>query len=253
MTRRRHPARGRTLVQTSFCDGSDDVAASGKHASTRHGTVGRGANFELRAVKEVYENFRDVIDDDTILSVLESCDYNTEKVTALLCEISAVQPSKAAEQHSGDQHASRNQGTSAQSYSGICPWDFLPMACKLQVIPCLVTLLKPARPSNSCVACHHNEASAIQQEACIQVWEMLSLKDMARAAGTCREFAAQAKETRSELRTLKMPPGDAPRPRNRWTVSHCHGQACMTMRGVVHMGRQLGALRVTLWYLAEPF
>lgn len=30
---------------------------------------------------------------------------------------------------------------------------------------------------------------------------------MARAAGTCKDFAAHAKDTRSELRTLKMPPG----------------------------------------------
>ena len=43
--------------------------------------------------------------------------------------------------------------------------------------------------------------------ACMQVWENLTLKDMARAAGTCKDFAMQAKETRSDLRTLKLPPG----------------------------------------------
>ena len=42
---------------------------------------------------------------------------------------------------------------------------------------------------------------------CLQVWENLSLKDMARAAGTCKDFATHAKEARSELRTLKLPAG----------------------------------------------
>ena len=41
----------------------------------------------------------------------------------------------------------------------------------------------------------------------MQVWENLSLRDMAKAAGTCKDFATHAKETRSELRTLKLPTG----------------------------------------------
>ena len=44
----------------------------------------------------------------------------------------------------------------------------------------------------------------------MQVWENLSLKDMARSAGTCKDFAEHAKNTRSDLRTLKLPPGAPP-------------------------------------------
>ena len=44
----------------------------------------------------------------------------------------------------------------------------------------------------------------------MQVWEYLSLKDTARAAGTCKDFAEHAKSTRSDLRTLKLPPGAPP-------------------------------------------
>ncbi len=56
----------------------------------------------------------------------------------------------------------------------------------------------------------------------MQVWENLSLKDMARAAGTCKDFAMQAKETRSDLRTLKLPPGAAPCSCDFELLSHCY-------------------------------
>lgn len=56
-------------------------------------------------------------------------------------------------------------------------------------------------------ACHLSATPASRSPCCMQVWENLSLKDMAKAAGTCKDFATHAKETRSELRTLKLPTG----------------------------------------------
>ena len=40
-----------------------------------------------------------------------------------------------------------------------------------------------------------------------QVWDQLSVRDMARAAGACREFAQRVQHARSTLRTLKVPAG----------------------------------------------
>ncbi|CAL8462377.1 g1910 [Coccomyxa elongata] len=55
--------------------------------------------------------------------------------------------------------------------AGLCSWDDLPQECKLQV------------------------------------WEHLTAREVARAAGICREFAAYAHETRLGTRTLKLPAG----------------------------------------------
>ncbi|BDA46237.1 probable EIN3-binding F-box protein 1 [Coccomyxa sp. Obi] len=55
--------------------------------------------------------------------------------------------------------------------TGLCWWDELPRECKLQV------------------------------------WEHLTAREVARAAGICREFAAYAHETRLGTRTLKLPAG----------------------------------------------
>ena len=141
MTRRRHSARGLTMAQTAFRDVSDDVATSRKPTSpwqTRHGAAGVGGNFELRAVKEVQEIFRGIVDDDTILGVLETCNYDSEKATTLLCEVTAAKPSMGVEQDSMYQRARSNQSNRVEEYSGPCIWEFLPMECKLQVIavPC---------------------------------------------------------------------------------------------------------------------
>lgn len=92
-------------------------------------------NFELRAVKEVQDIFRGIVDDDTILSVLESCNYDSEKATSLLCE-GTGKPSMRVEEESVHQHALSSRST--ETYSGPCLWEFLPLECKLQVIlpPC---------------------------------------------------------------------------------------------------------------------
>ncbi len=141
MTRRRHSARGLTMAQTNFYDASDDLETSKKPApdrQTRHGAAGAGANFELRAVKEVQEIFQGIIDDDVILSVLESCKYDSEKATSLLCEVTAAKPSTEPKQRSADQHDRSSQGRVLEKYTGPCLWDFLPTECKLQVhlLPC---------------------------------------------------------------------------------------------------------------------
>ena len=138
MTRRRHSARGLTVAQTSFYDASDDVEPSKKlvpDRQTRHGAAGVGANFELRAVKEVQEIFRGIVDDEIILSVLESCNYDSEKATSLLCEVTAAKPSAGPEHRSVDQQDRSSQSKILEKYTGPCLWDFLPMECKLQVLP----------------------------------------------------------------------------------------------------------------------
>ena len=43
-----------------------------------------------------------------------------------------------------------------------------------------------------------------------QVWGHLSVRDMARAAGACRQFAQRVQHARSTLRTLKVPAGARP-------------------------------------------
>ena len=215
MTRRKHSARGLTMAQSAFCDVPDDVATSRKPASpwqTRHGAV--GGNFELRAVKEVQEIFRGIVDDDTILGVLETCNYDSEKATTLLCEITSAKPPMGVEQDSVYQPAHSNRKNCAEEYNGPCIWEFLPMECKLQVIPL------PCDPGCAQPTLHFLPLQywmlfctsfslrlQLHMVRCLQVWENLSLKDMARAAGTCKDFAMHAKETRSELRTLKLPAG----------------------------------------------
>ena len=136
MTRRRHSARGLAMAQTALCDVPDDIRTSRKPASpwqTRHGAGGVGAGFELRAVKEVQDIFRGVIDDDTTLNVLEACNYDSEKATSILCEGNAAKPSRRVEEDPVHQHARTNLSGSTDTYSGPCLWEFLPLECKLQV------------------------------------------------------------------------------------------------------------------------
>ena len=147
MTRRRHSTRGLTMAQTGFYDASDDLVTSKKPASdrqTRHGAAGIGANFELRAVKEVQEIFRGIVDDDVILSVLESCNYDSEKATSLLCEVTATSQSSGLKQRSVDQHDRSSQSKTLEEYyrvhaSGI----FCQRSASCRSFLCFVTLLKP--------------------------------------------------------------------------------------------------------------
>lgn len=160
MTRRRHSTRGLTMAQTGFYDASDDLVTSKKPASdrqTRHGAAGIGANFELRAVKEVQEIFRGIVDDDVILSVLESCNYDSEKATSLLCEVTATKSSAGLKQRSVDQHDRSSQSKTLEEYTGSCLWDFLPTECKLQVLPLLcdpAEALSQRISACLCLGCH---------------------------------------------------------------------------------------------------
>lgn len=140
MTRRRSSARGLVNAQTAFAE-FDDSTPSEKPCTSRqarHCASGRGGNFELKAVKEVQDIFQGIVDDDMIFSVLDSCNYDAERATTLLCELTSAEPPSRAEQ--GYQLARSNSSTSIEAYSGLCLWDFLPMECRLQVTFLLVIL-----------------------------------------------------------------------------------------------------------------
>ena len=85
-------------------------------------------------MKEVHELFRGTYDDEVIESVLESCHYDAERATTLLCELTPdIPPSNGvqdtAKQHAGNARSERNR----DDYSGPCLWDALPTECQLQV------------------------------------------------------------------------------------------------------------------------
>lgn len=156
MTRRRSSARGLMNAQTAFAEFDDSTSLEKPCTSrqTRHGASGRGGNFELKAVKEVQDIFKGIVDDDMIFSVLDSCDYDAERATTLLCELTSARPSSRAEQD--HQVARSNSSTSIEGYSGLCLWDFLPMECRLQVtflpchfVPCLEGLIPPCLSSST--------------------------------------------------------------------------------------------------------
>lgn len=141
MPRRRVPARGLLSAEAALLP---DVQPSKPSASRQNRTASRKGNFELRAVKDVQEVFQGIVDDELILGVLESCDYDAEKATQILCELtadkSAIQGGHS--QSSGNQPSYSSPDSSAESYAGPCFWEILPQECKLQV---------PSSPHPMCI------------------------------------------------------------------------------------------------------
>ena len=156
-------------------------------------------------MKEVREIFRGTYDDEVIESVLESCNCDAERATTLLCELTPDIPLSNGEQDTARQHAGNARSErNTEEYSGPCLWDALATECQLQVA---LTPFRHAECQSLATSSNMSHPWHCIRPLGKQVWENLSLKDMARAAGTCKAFAAHARETRSELRTLKPPPG----------------------------------------------
>ena len=122
------------LAFSSFSDFHPATSRSGASRQNRSSAAGLAGNFELRAVKEVHELFRGTFDDEVIESVLESCKYDAERATTLLCERIPDNPPSNGEQDTARQHAGNTRSErNREYYSGPCLWDALPTECQLQV------------------------------------------------------------------------------------------------------------------------